>query len=80
MKRIALSDITPGEILLEEFLKTQPPGPESEIDTLYRKLIVMHDGELDRTTDATNRWGQAHIKLGTRTAAEIQSLDAGQLV
>jgi glycerophosphoryl diester phosphodiesterase len=41
------------------------------------KLIVIHDGELDRTTDATKRWGEKHIKVGTRTAAEIQSLDAG---
>ena len=41
------------------------------------KLIVIHDGELDRTTDATNRWGERHIKIGTKTVAEIQSLDAG---
>jgi len=41
------------------------------------KLIVIHDGELDRTTDATSRWGEKHIKIGTKTAAEIQSLDAG---
>ncbi len=41
------------------------------------KLIVMHDGELDRTTDATNRWGEQHIKISSKTAAEIQSLDAG---
>jgi glycerophosphoryl diester phosphodiesterase len=42
------------------------------------QLIVMHDGELDRTTDATNRWGGLHIKLESKTAAEIQSLDAGK--
>jgi glycerophosphoryl diester phosphodiesterase len=41
------------------------------------KLIVMHDSELDRTTDATNRWGGKKIKIATKTAAEIQSLDAG---
>lgn len=41
------------------------------------KLIVIHDGELDRTTDATNRWGEKHIKVGTKTAAEIQGLDGG---
>jgi len=41
------------------------------------KLIVIHDGELDRTTDATNRWGEQHIKIASKTAAEIQSLDAG---
>ena len=41
------------------------------------KLVVIHDGELDRTTDATNRWHQKKIRVGTKTAAELQSLDAG---
>jgi glycerophosphoryl diester phosphodiesterase len=41
------------------------------------KLIVIHDSDLDRTTDATNRWPQKRIKVASRTAAEIQSLDAG---
>src|ERR1043166_9352530 len=41
------------------------------------KLIVIHDGELDCTTDATNRWAHRRIKVSTRTAAEILSLDAG---
>jgi glycerophosphoryl diester phosphodiesterase len=41
------------------------------------KLVVIHDHELDRTTDATNRWAQKKIKVETKTAAEIQRLDAG---
>jgi glycerophosphoryl diester phosphodiesterase len=41
------------------------------------KLLVIHDSELDRTSDATNRWPQKHIKVSSKTAAEIQSLDAG---
>jgi glycerophosphoryl diester phosphodiesterase len=41
------------------------------------KLIVIHDSQLDRTTDAANRWRQKRIKVASRTAAEIQSLDAG---
>jgi glycerophosphoryl diester phosphodiesterase len=41
------------------------------------KLIVIHDSDLDRTTDATNRWRQNRIKVASKTAAEIQSLDAG---
>jgi glycerophosphoryl diester phosphodiesterase len=41
------------------------------------KLIVIHDRDLDRTTDATNRWGSSHIKVESKTATEIQSLDAG---
>jgi glycerophosphoryl diester phosphodiesterase len=41
------------------------------------KLVVIHDGELDRTTDATNRWSRRKIRVETQTAAELQSLDAG---
>jgi glycerophosphoryl diester phosphodiesterase len=41
------------------------------------KLVVIHDSTLDRTTDATNRWGQKKIKVETKTAAELQALDAG---
>lgn len=41
------------------------------------QLIVIHDQELDRTTDAVSRWAQKHIKVEARTAAELQSLDAG---
>jgi len=41
------------------------------------KLVVIHDGELDRTTDATNMWAQKKIRVETKTAAELQSLDAG---
>jgi glycerophosphoryl diester phosphodiesterase len=39
--------------------------------------VVIHDGELDRTTDARQRWKRRHNRVGTKTAAEIQSLDAG---
>ncbi len=41
------------------------------------KLIVIHDPTLDRTTDATNRWGGKKISVTGKTAAELQSLDAG---
>src|SRR5262249_52003008 len=41
------------------------------------KLIVIHDPDLDRTTDATNKWRQTHIKVESKTAEEIQSLDGG---
>ena len=40
-------------------------------------LMVIHDEELDRTTDAVRRWGGKHIRVDSKTAAEIQSLDAG---
>ena len=45
--------------------------------TLDGKLIVIHDHYLDRTTDATNRWAEQKINVETKTAAELQSLDAG---
>jgi glycerophosphoryl diester phosphodiesterase len=40
------------------------------------KLVVIHDAKLDRTTDARKRWRRAAV--ASRTAAEIQSLDAGK--
>jgi glycerophosphoryl diester phosphodiesterase len=51
-----------------------------ELDTRQSgdgELMVIHDAELDRTTDAKHRWGGKHIKVSARTAAEIQTLDAG---
>jgi glycerophosphoryl diester phosphodiesterase len=41
------------------------------------KSVVFHDSTLDRTTDATSRWHGKKIKVGSKTAAELQSLDAG---
>ncbi len=52
-----------------------------ELDYYHSKdgqLIVMHDPDLDRTTDVTNRWGGRKIKVESKTTAEIQSLDAGK--
>src|ERR1017187_6729488 len=41
------------------------------------KLVVIHDGTLDPAPDTTNRWAQKKIKVETKTAAELQRLDAG---
>ena len=41
------------------------------------ELVVFHDGTLDRTTDATNRWGGTKITVTSKTAAELKTLDAG---
>jgi glycerophosphoryl diester phosphodiesterase len=41
------------------------------------KLIVIHDATLDRTTDATNRWGGAKLRVDGKSLAELQSLAAG---
>jgi len=52
-----------------------------ELDYYHSKdgqLVVMHDPDLDRTTDATNKWGGRRIKVESKTAAEIQTLDAGK--
>ena len=39
--------------------------------------MVIHDGILDRTTDARKKWKRRRIKVSQKTAAEIQTLDAG---
>lgn len=41
------------------------------------QLIVIHDSTLDRTTDATNRWGGQNLRVADRTLAELRSLQAG---
>ncbi len=40
--------------------------------------VVIHDAELDRTTDAFQRWKRRHLRVVAKTAAEIQCLDAGR--
>lgn len=40
--------------------------------------IVIHDGTLDRTTDATNRWGGKDITVHSRDAGELAGLEAGR--
>jgi glycerophosphoryl diester phosphodiesterase len=42
------------------------------------KLVVIHDATLDRTTDATNKWGGSKIRVDSKTLGELQSLDAGK--
>ncbi len=52
-----------------------------ELDYHHTKdgaLIVIHDGELDRTTDAVARWGGKEIRVASKTLAELRTLDAGQ--
>lgn len=39
--------------------------------------IVIHDGTLDRTTDAVQRWGGQHLRVADKTVAELKTLDAG---
>lgn len=39
--------------------------------------VVIHDRILDRTTDARKKWKRRRIKVSSRMAAEIHTLDAG---
>lgn len=39
--------------------------------------MVIHDPVLDRTTNARKKWKKRRVKVSQRTAAEIQTLDAG---
>jgi glycerophosphoryl diester phosphodiesterase len=51
-----------------------------ELDYQHSKdgvLMVIHDAILDRTTNARKRWKRRRIRVSQRTAAEIQTLDAG---
>jgi glycerophosphoryl diester phosphodiesterase len=41
------------------------------------ELVVIHDFTLDRTTDATNRWGGQKLGVNGRSYAELKTLDAG---
>ncbi len=41
------------------------------------RLVVIHDSTLDRTTDATNRWGGARLKVADYSFAQLGELDAG---
>jgi glycerophosphoryl diester phosphodiesterase len=41
------------------------------------RLVVIHDSTLDRTTDATNRWGGEKLGVITKSYAELKTLDAG---
>jgi glycerophosphoryl diester phosphodiesterase len=41
------------------------------------QLLVFHDSELDRTTNARLRWGGKRIKFEDKTALELRGLDAG---
>lgn len=41
------------------------------------QLAVIHDGTLDRTTDAVRRWGGSKQAVSSKTMAELAELDAG---
>lgn len=52
-----------------------------ELDYYHSKdgiPVTFHDGYLDRTSDADERWNEQKIRPDSKTAAEMQSLDAGK--
>jgi glycerophosphoryl diester phosphodiesterase len=46
--------------------------------TLDGVPVVIHDPELDRTTDAVALWGGSKIRVDGRTMDELRALDAGK--
>ena len=74
------ADLAPENTLPSFRLALQAGVELIELDyrhTLDHILVVIHDPELNRTTDATSRFRHRHVKVASRSAAEIQTLDAG---
>lgn len=75
------SQVAP-ENTLPSFQLAKTAGADMvELDYYHSKdgeLVVLHDGTLDRTTDATNRWGGSKHRVEARTLAELKTLDAGK--
>ena len=75
-----LCELAPENTLPSFKLALDAAADMVELDYYHSRdgvMIVLHDPTLDRTTDATNRWGGKKISVEGKTAAEIQQLDAG---
>jgi glycerophosphoryl diester phosphodiesterase len=74
------SEIAPENTLpaFQLALATEPDLVELDCrQSKDNQLVVLHDADLDRTTDARKRWQTGHVRVETKTAAEIQTLDSG---
>jgi len=75
------SQIAP-ENTLPSFRLAKSAGADLvELDYQHTKdglPVVIHDYDLDRTTDAVARWGGKKIRVDSKTAAELRFLDAGK--
>jgi glycerophosphoryl diester phosphodiesterase len=75
------SQIAP-ENTLPAFKLAKTAGADMvELDYYHSKdgeLVVIHDGTLDRTTDAVAKWGGSKIPVASKTLAELKTLDAGK--
>jgi len=74
------SSVAP-ENTLAAFERARAVGADlTELDyhhALDGRLVVIHDATLDRTTDATNRWGGSQLKVADYTFARLRELEAG---
>jgi len=74
------SGIAPENTLPSFALALQAGADLVELDYQHSKdgvPMVIHDAILDRTTDARKKWKRRRIKVSHKSAAEIQTLDAG---
>jgi glycerophosphoryl diester phosphodiesterase len=72
--------IAPENTLLSFKLALDAGADLVELDYQHSKdgvPMVIHDAILDRTTNARKKWKRRRIKVSQKTAAELQTLDAG---
>ncbi len=72
--------IAPENTLLSFSLALEAEPDLIELDYHQSKdgiPMVIHDDTFDRTTDGRTRWHRSRVKVADKTAAEIQTLDAG---
>lgn len=75
------SGIAPENTLPSFKLAKEAGADMVELDyyhTKDRQMVVIHDGTLDRTTDAVAKWGGSKIPVTGKTLAELKCLDAGK--
>lgn len=74
-------DFAPENTLPAFQLGLQAGADLVELDYHHTKdgvPVVIHDADLDRTTDAVARWGGSKLRVADRTMAELTALDAGK--
>jgi glycerophosphoryl diester phosphodiesterase len=74
------SDFAPENTLPAFQLALEAGADLVELDcrqTRDHQWVVLHDAELDRTSDAATAWQARNIRVESKTAAEVQALDAG---
>ncbi len=75
------SAMAPENTLLSFKLAKAAGADLVELDYHHTKdgePVVIHDPELDRTTDAVTKWGGQNIRVESKTVAQLRTLDAGE--